>query len=142
MNWDAADYVFAVVLVAAVATGYFLAARRTGNAAYRAAVALALAAAFAIIWVNAAVGIVGSEDDPVNWMYDGVVVVAVAGALLARFRPGAMARALAVTAAAQVAAALLPLLAGWGATGMVTLAFAAMWLASAWLFRRAARQGA
>lgn len=142
VNWDAADYAFAGTLIAAVALAYGLAMRRTASRAYRAAVALALAAAFMIIWINAAVGIVGSEDNPVNWMYEGVIGLAIVGALFARFRPEGMARALVATAIAQVIVAVLPLFAGWGATGLITLVFAAMWLASARLFRQAARERA
>jgi hypothetical protein len=58
-----------------------------------------------------------------------------------------MARAMAVTALVQAMAGMLALMAGWGATGanwpgpivVLTIVFAALWLLSAWLFRRAAR---
>ena len=54
-----------------------------------------------LVWINLAVGIIGSEDNPANLMYGGVLAVGVAGAVAARFRPGGMARALAATALAQ-----------------------------------------
>ena len=38
----------------------------TGNSAYRAAVGVAIAAAFILVWMNLAVGIIGSEDNPAN----------------------------------------------------------------------------
>jgi hypothetical protein len=44
--WDAADFAFAGALVAGVGVIYELAVRMTGNTAYRAAVGVALAAAF------------------------------------------------------------------------------------------------
>jgi thiazole synthase ThiGH ThiG subunit len=61
-------------------------------------VALALVAAMLLVWVNLAVGIIGSEDNPANIMYLGVHAVLILGALLALFRPQGMARALFATA--------------------------------------------
>ena len=52
-----------------------LASRKTGQAAYRAAVGLALGSALLLGWVNGAVGIIGSEDNEANLMYGGVIVV-------------------------------------------------------------------
>src|SRR5215207_8090655 len=60
--WDLADFaIFGAMLVGACGT-YQLAARVTGNSAYRAAVGVALAAAFILVWMNLAVGIIGTED--------------------------------------------------------------------------------
>src|SRR5688572_8532608 len=85
--WDLADFVFAGALVAGVGVTYELAARTTGSRAYRAAVGVALAAAFILVWANAAVGVIGSEDNPANSMYGGVLAVGILGALIARFQP-------------------------------------------------------
>ena len=51
-SWGLADFVFAGALVVGVGVTYELAARRTGNRAYRAAVGVALAAAFLLVWVQ------------------------------------------------------------------------------------------
>ena len=60
VDWDVADFaVFGAMLVAAGGT-FVLAARTTGNKAYRAAVGVTLAAAFLLLWVTGAVGIVGN----------------------------------------------------------------------------------
>jgi hypothetical protein len=96
--------------------------------------------------MNLAVGIIGSEDNPANLMYGGVLAVAIVGAVVARFQPHGMARALVATALAQALAGAIALMAGWGSTGanwpqvivILTLFFAALWLGSAWLFRKAA----
>ena len=57
VDWDFADFaVFGAMLVAACGT-YELASRLTHNRAYRAAVGVALAAAFILIWITLAVGI-------------------------------------------------------------------------------------
>jgi hypothetical protein len=66
---------------------YELAVRMSSDTAYRAAAGIALAAAFILIWVNLAVGIIGSEDELANLMYFGVLAVGIIGALIARFQP-------------------------------------------------------
>ncbi|NNE47821.1 MAG: hypothetical protein HKN37_14310, partial [Rhodothermales bacterium] len=66
--------------------------------------------------------------------------VGIIGALIARFEPQGMARAMVSAAGAQVLAFVIALAAGWGFTGPITLVFAALWLGSAMLFRRAAME--
>jgi hypothetical protein len=143
--WDLADFAFAGTLVVGVGVTYELAARMTRNSAYRAAVAVALAAAFVLVWVNAAVGIIGSEDNPANMMYGGVLAVGIIGAIIARFQPGGMARALVATALAQALVAVITIVGrlGFPASGPLELLalngfFVALWFISAWLFRKAA----
>ena len=140
VNWTAADFAFAGALVIGVGVAYELAVKLTGSRVYRSAVAVALAAAFVLIWVNGAVGIIGSEDNPANLLYGGVLAVLVTGALIARFRPKGMAYALVATALAQVLVAVIALIAGLGYTGPITVFFSALWLTSAWLFWAAARE--
>lgn len=137
VKWDLADFIFAGALVAGVGASYELAVRKTGNRAYRAGMAVALATAFALVWANAAVGLIGSEDHPANAMFHGVLGVGIAGALIARLRPLGMAWALVATAAAQVAVVVIAAVAGMGSAGPITLFFVVLWLASAWLFRKA-----
>lgn len=141
--WDLADFVVASALVVGVGVTYELAASMTSNSAYRAAVGVALAAAFLLVWGNLAVGLIGSEDHPANVLYGGVLAVGIIGALIARFEPKGMARAMCATALAQMGVAVIALIAGWGSTGdlvMLTGFFAALWLLAAWLFRKAAQE--
>jgi hypothetical protein len=147
VHWDETDFAFAGALILGTGVTYELAARRTRHSAYRAAVGVALAAAFILVWMNAAVGIIGSEDDHANLMYGGVLAVGIIGAIVARFQPDGMARALVATALAQALVAAIALVAGLGAPGSGPLEivalngfFAALWLISAWLFRKAARE--
>src|SRR5688572_4145396 len=112
--WDLADFVFAGALVVGVGVTYELAARMTGNRAYRTAVGVALAAAFVLVWINAAVGIIGSEDNPANLMYGGVLAAGIAGAIMARAQPRGMARAMVLTALAQALVAAVALTLGLG----------------------------
>jgi hypothetical protein len=137
MNWGVFDFVFASALVAGVGVTYALAMRMTANRAYRAAVAVALATAFVLIWANAAVGVIGSEENPANLMYWGVIVVGIAGSLVARFRPKGMARAMLAIAIVQVLIDLVAFTAGLGTAGSITAFFAALWLVAALLFKKA-----
>jgi hypothetical protein len=137
--WDLpGDLVFLAILLVGLGVAYELAARTRDRNAYRAGIAVAMGAALLNIWINLAVGIIGSEDNPANWIYAGVLGVAAGGAVLARFRPLGMARAMATTAAAQGLAFLVALVAGVGFTGPITVFFAGLWLIAAWLFARAA----
>ena len=146
VSWDETDFILAGALIGGAGLTFELAARATANHAYRAAVGVALAAASLLIWLNLAVGIIGTEDNPLNLMFGGVLAVGIIGAIVARFQPGGMARALFATALAQASVAVIALIAGSGSTGpiwpgevlMLPGFFAALWLISAWLFRKAA----
>jgi hypothetical protein len=136
--WTPADFAVAGALIGGVGIAFELAVRRSASRAFRAAAGLALATGFVLVWLTLAVGLLGSEDDPANLMQGAVLAVAIAGALIARFRPAGLARAMTATALAQVVAAVVALAAGFGAAALLVAAFAAPWLTSAWLFRRAA----
>ena len=145
--WDLADFAVAGALLVGTGLMYGLAARKAGNIAYRAAVGVALAAALLLAWMNLAVGVIGTEDDLGNLMYVGVLAVGIVGALIARFRPHGMARALFATALAQALVAVIALIFGLGSlwsppAEILALNgfFVALFVASAWLFRNAARQ--
>jgi len=113
---------------------------------YRMAVGVGLAVLM-LFWLIGAVGVIGVEGDPADRMYIGVFAVGVIGAIIARFRPGGMARALVATALAQASVAVIAMILGkhqspvtsvyelLGLNGM----FVAMFVGSALLFRRAAR---
>jgi hypothetical protein len=120
---------------------------RTYNTAYRFAVGVALAAAFILVCLNLAVGVIGTEDDLANLMYIGVLAVGITGAIIARFRPHAMARALFATPLAQALVAVIALIFGlgsaWSGPGEILALngfFVALFLGSAWLYRNAARE--
>ena len=148
VNWSIGDFVLAGALVAGVGATFEVAARMTSDRSYRAAVAVALAAGFLLIWLNGAVGIIGSEDNPANLMFGGVLAVAIVGAVFARFQPGGMARAMIAAAIAQMLVAVIALVAGLGlpASGPLEVlslnaGFAVLWLTAGWLFRRTVRAG-
>ena len=117
----------------------------SSSTAYRAAIGIALAAACILVWLSLGVGIIGKDGDPANRMYFGVLAVGIVGAVIARFRPHGMARALFAMALAQALVAAIALIARLGLpySGPAEIVllngfFVAMFAGSAWLFRRAA----
>ena len=148
VQWDGADFAVAGALIVAVGGTFELAVRLTASIAYRAAVGVALATAFILVWMNLAVGVIGTEDHPANLLHGGVLAVGIVGATVARFQPRGMARALVATALAQASVGAVALVAGWGSTGPtwpanilgLTGIFAALWLLSASQFQKAARE--
>lgn len=131
------DFMFLAILLAGLGIAYEIAVRVGQRRAYAAGVGLATWTAMLNIWINLAVGIIGSEDHPANWMYAAVIAVAALGALLARLSAAGMARAMLAAALAQVLVFALALIAGLGFTGPITVFFTGLWLIAAWLFRRA-----
>lgn len=139
VNWGIEDFVFAGIMIIGTGLLFEAAVRVTTSNAYRAGVAVALGIAFFLIWVNLAVGIIGTEDDPLNLMYGGVLAVAFAGALIGRFRATGMARAMTAAAVAQFGVAVAAQIAGHF-TWVITALIVALWLLAGWLFRSAAEQ--
>jgi len=108
------------------------------NRPYRVAVGIAVAAALLVVWMH---GAVATEDDSPGLMFFGVLVVGIIGAIIARFRPQGMARALFATALAQALVAVIAMIAWKQYFEILILSgfFIALWIGSALLFRKAAR---
>lgn len=148
VNWTMFDFAFAAVLIGGTGLLIELATRASSRWSYRCGAFLALAAAFLLIWINGAVGIIGSEGNPANLVFLGIIGIAAAGAAIARGRPGGMARATAVAAAAQALTGVVVFATGIGSSeppgpiGLFVLieSFALLWLGSALLFRHARRE--
>jgi hypothetical protein len=147
--WSPGDFAVAGVLLFAAGVAFETALRRADTTAYRAGFGLAVAAGLMLVWMNLAVGLVGNEENPANLFYLAVLATAFVGAVVARFRPAGMAKAMSLTALVQ---ALVPLVAilvfrpeistgenATGVTGIVILNtfFVLLFAASALLFRRA-----
>lgn len=136
--WTISDYIFAAVLFGGVGLAFEFIVRKSGDLAYRFGAATAVIAAFLTVWVNAAVGMIG--DGSYNLLFAGVLLVALGGSILARFRAVGMARAM------LAAAALQTILSAFGyATdphgATLSLLFAGPWLLSAALFWNASKSG-
>jgi hypothetical protein len=134
-------------------------AENSEGTAYRVATGIAVATALVLLWINAAVGIIG--DGPVNLMYLGVLIVGFVGACMARFQSRGMALALFATAVAQLLVPVIALViwrAGWQDLLMdpdspnppfdpgivpvfgLNAVFVMLWVVSAWVFLKAGRR--
>jgi len=148
-NWPPGAFVVVSVLIFGIGFTYELITRNKNAIAYRAAVGIALAAAFLLAWGNL---VQWADVNPAAALYFGVPIVGIIGAAVARLRPNGMARALFVTALAQavVLAAVLiiqitrnpqvsfwtpPEWRGFGGNAFNVMLFGG----SALLFRKAAR---
>jgi hypothetical protein len=145
VTWTPADFVVAWALLVGTGVAYKLTTRKASNTAYRAAVGLAVVTSLLLVWINLAVGLIGDEENPANLMYGGVLGVGIIGAIIARFRPHGMARALFATAIAQMFVGVIALISGLDFALIrnaliLNVFFAALWVGSALLFRRAARE--
>lgn len=143
--WTLSDFIVAGAMFAIVGGTFELAVRASGNWAYRAGAAVALATAFLLTWINLAVGIIGNENNPLNLIFFGVIAAALVGSIAVRFRADGMARAMTAAAAIQALIGVGVFIADASATeppgriGLLILIefFAGLWLVSAWLFQKA-----
>lgn len=146
VNWTAGDFIAFTIMVLMVGVPLELVARFSDNWSYRGGAVLALFGMFLTIWANLAVGIVGSEHNPANQFFFLALLIGLGGAAIARFRAKGMAVAMLATAAALGVAFVV---ASSGPTdepmvkhyveGIGTGVFAALFVASAALFRKASR---
>jgi hypothetical protein len=147
VNWDLFDFAVMGALLFGTGLTYELVARKGRAFAYRAAVGVGLAAAFLLVWVNGAVGIIGNEENPANLMHFGVLAIRVIGAFIANLESRGMTWALSAVALAQMLVPVIammiwpPQVTSWGAAGVggvfgMNSFFAILFAVSALLFRR------
>jgi len=117
------------------------------NLSYKFAMALALISAFLLIWVNLAVGIIGSEDNDANLMFVSILAFGLVGAIKVRFRSLGMSYVMLLLSVSHIVVACLDLIFQFGSKGPIwpfdvlgaSLIFAILWFCSALLFRRSAQ---
>ena len=118
----------------------------TARTYYLLAIAVALATVLFLILSVGALGIIGDGSE--DRIYAAALAVGAIGTVIARLRPGGMALVLVAMAATMVIATLIALMVGIpqdeNASVVdllgITVMFAALFGASAWLFSRAAGQ--
>lgn len=140
VNWSAADFMAAALLLAVPCAIWHAVTRCSGNRWYRAGVAMAALAGLFVSWVNLAVGIVGEPDNRANLWFFAVLLIGVLMTTAGRFRAIALCWAMQCMAIAQALLGVYLWL-GHSATGALGLCVALMvwwWLASR-LFARATR---
>ena len=121
---------------------------KTENANHKTALVLAIATVLILFWVIGAVGVLGADGDPADLMYIGVLAVGVTGAIIVRFQPMGMARAMIATALAQTLVTVIALIIGkqdapyMSVFEIVSLNgfFVTLFLGSARMFQKSARE--
>ena len=123
--------------------------KKTRTRAYRIGFGVGLAGVLLLGWVSGAVGIIGSENQPVNLMYWAVHAALLTGALISRLSPGGMARTLFAAALVQVSVPVIALIispeVSWGNAGVIGVfvfnsIFAVLFAGSGLLFLHAAHK--
>lgn len=113
VDWGLADFIIAGILLFGTGFTYKLIATKSESFIYKIALGLALGTALFLIWSNLAVGIIGSEENPINLMYFGVLAVGIIGALVTRFYSKKMAFVMFAIAVAHGLIAVIVLLGGF-----------------------------
>lgn len=117
--------------------------QKSRSKSYRFAFWLGFVGLLLLGWVSGAVGIIGSENNPVNLMYWVVPVVMFIGSFISRFKSQGMVFTLLVTAVVQFSVPIVALLisrdVSWGNAGVlgvfiVNTFFALMFAGSGFLF--------
>lgn len=135
VNWTSGDFLAAAVLLGGTGAALEVVVRLSGNLAWRAGAFLAVGAALFLVWANLAVGLVGSEGDAANLWFMAVPLVGLVMAAVGRFAARGLVRAMLAMVVAQIVAGVA--VGGSGEAVAITLVWSAVWLACAWLFRRA-----
>lgn len=150
VNWSPFDFIVMGTLLFGTGLLFVLIASKANTTSYRVAVGIAAVTGFLLLWINLAVGIIGSEDNPANALYLGVLFIGLIGTAISRLKPRGMARALFATAFAQF---LVPVIALFiwrpsfddppGIVGVFILnsILAALFFVSGLLFQRAGTAG-
>lgn len=132
--WTASDFVTMSLLLGSVGLGVEFLVRQSGSLFVRLGALVALLTGFLTIWVNLAVGMIGSEDNPYNLLFIVLTALVLIGGISVRLDARAMSTLMIGAAAGQCALALGGL--GVDQRGAIFSAlFALLWLFAAALFR-------
>jgi hypothetical protein len=142
-DWSPSDFVIMGALFATILGAYDFLASRAPSIAYRAASVLTTLGMFLLIWMNMAVGIIGSENNDSNLMFAGVIAIIVGGACVAKFKAQGMSNALFGAAAAQLLIGGIALALDLGTDGrgwprdviVLTSFYTGLWAVAGTLFR-------
>lgn len=111
VNWSIADFIIMAVLIFVTGLSYVLLTRSSADILNRIAFALAIGSTFFLVWVNLAVGLIGSGPNAANLMYIGIVAIVIVGTFLSRFTPKEMERVMFTASIALVLFIVIQLLA-------------------------------
>lgn len=90
VDWTLSDFMIAGTLLFGTGLTFTLLTRKTGEIAYQFAIGFALFTGLFLIWVNMAVGIIGSENNDFNLLYSLVIFTGLCGGFISKFKPKGM----------------------------------------------------
>lgn len=112
VRWSPADFVLAGSMLFATGVTLVLIVTKSVSRSYRMGAVLAVVSLLLLVWTNLAVGLIGSEDNPANLLYGGVLVAGAVGCMVSRLAASGMAKTLFVMAGVLVAAPILAAMTG------------------------------
>lgn len=139
VQWTGFDFAVAGAMLAALIGAAELAVRLSEDWLYRAGAAVAVVAAFLMVWAQGAVGLVGSENDLFNLLFLLPLGVGATGALVARFRAHGLGLTLWTMAAVQAGTVAVGYALTRDTDAFLLCAWVVAWALSAGLFGRAAQ---
>lgn len=112
VNWSATDFIIMGILLFSAGASYVVVARHAVNLVHRLAVVSAIGSTFVLIFVNLAVGIIGSGPNPGNLLYIAVVLLVITGTFVSRFTPRGMELTMFASAFSVMLIAIIALVVG------------------------------
>lgn len=139
VQWTGSDFVFAAVLLFLLGFGVEVAMRIGRNAPQRVGMMIATLGGFMTVWINGAVGMIGSENEPINLTFIVMAGFGVLASLAVWFRPHIMRWIMGALALGQygVGIAALYEMPGHAVEWGVLTFFAFIWAGAAACFHRA-----
>lgn len=137
VDWTGGDFAFAAILLSFLGMSVETGLRVGKTASHRAGYVIAAGTAFATVWSNAAVGIIG-DDNAVNGLFFVMVAMALVAGLIRRFRPRTMGWITCLLALGQYGTGLIAMYALPGHPiewGILTF-LAALWICASACFWR------
>ncbi|MCW8108478.1 hypothetical protein OPS25_08220 [Alteromonas ponticola] len=85
VNWGVFDFLLVALILIVASLSYRTIANKTRSFRYKAGVATGLVAYLLSTWMNLAVGIVGSPDNPINQIFHGFLLFSAICVVFGRF---------------------------------------------------------
>lgn len=102
MTWGLEDFLVAGGLLFGVTIVYEMLNQKKQLVNYKKALSIALGTNLVLIWSNLAVGIIGSENNPVNLIYFSIPIIFLSGAIISNFKASGLAKTLNIMAIVQI----------------------------------------
>jgi hypothetical protein len=110
--WTFSDFIIAGTLIFGTGLLYKLFARFRPEVLFKTGMGLALITGLLLIWVNMAVGIVGSENNPFNLVYFTVVAAGLLSGFWVQFKPTRLMVVISVMAILMIVISIVAIITG------------------------------